>query len=64
VINILPIPVLDGGHLVFLAAEGIRGKPVDEGLQIRLTVAGFVFLLCIMVLVFGMDILRFTGLGG
>lgn len=59
VINILPIPVLDGGHLVFLAAEGIRGKPVDEPLQIWLSYAGLLFLLCVMVLAFGNDIMRF-----
>ena len=30
VINFLPIPVLDGGHMVFLLYEGIRGKPANE----------------------------------
>jgi regulator of sigma E protease len=45
VLNFLPIPALDGGHMVFLAAEGIRGKPVDERLQVVLTIVGVAFLL-------------------
>jgi regulator of sigma E protease len=45
VLNFLPIPALDGGHMVFLAAEGIRGKPVDERLQVVLTIIGVAFLL-------------------
>jgi len=48
VLNFLPIPALDGGHMVFLAAEGIRGKPVDERLQVLLTVMGVVFLLSLI----------------
>ncbi|MDV3256711.1 MAG: M50 family metallopeptidase, partial [Sphingomonas sp.] len=32
-INLLPVPVLDGGHLVFYAAEGIRRRPVSERAQ-------------------------------
>jgi regulator of sigma E protease len=50
VLNFLPIPALDGGHMVFLAAEGIRGKPVDERLQVMLTVIGVVFLLGLIVI--------------
>ena len=30
VLNLLPIPLLDGGHLVFLAYEGIRGRPANS----------------------------------
>jgi regulator of sigma E protease len=32
-INLLPVPMLDGGHLVFYAAEGVRGRPVSEKAQ-------------------------------
>lgn len=32
-INLLPVPMLDGGHLVFYAAEGVRGRPVSERAQ-------------------------------
>jgi len=60
VLNFLPIPALDGGHMLFLAAEGVRGKPVDERLQIRLTIAGVICLLSLMVFATAMDIGRFA----
>ena len=62
VLNILPIPVLDGGHLMFLAAEGIRRKPVDERLQLWLTLIGFALLVALMIYVFWLDICRLLGL--
>jgi regulator of sigma E protease len=62
VLNFLPIPALDGGHMLFLAAEGVRGKPVDERLQIRLTIVGVVCLLSLMVFATAMDIGRFAEL--
>jgi regulator of sigma E protease len=61
VINFLPIPALDGGHMLFLSAEAVRGKPVDERLQIRLTVAGVVCLLSLMVFATAMDFQRWFG---
>jgi regulator of sigma E protease len=51
VLNFLPIPALDGGHMVFLLAEWIRGKPVDEQWQARLTIAGVLCLLALMAFV-------------
>ena len=60
IINFLPIPVLDGGHMVFLVYEGIFRRPVSERLQLALTIAGFVFLLALMVTVIGMDIWRLS----
>ena len=60
ILNFLPIPALDGGHMLFLAAEGIRGKPVDERLQIRLTIAGVICLLSLMVFATAMDTNRFA----
>jgi regulator of sigma E protease len=48
IVNFLPIPALDGGHMVFLIAEAIRGKPVDEELQMRLTLGGVLGLLSLM----------------
>jgi regulator of sigma E protease len=59
VLNFLPIPALDGGHMLFLAAEGIRGKPVDERMQVALTLAGVACLLGLMIFVFALDIGRF-----
>ncbi len=61
VLNFLPIPALDGGHMLFLSAEAIRGKPVDEKLQIRLTVAGVICLLSLMIFATAMDVQRWFG---
>ncbi len=58
IINFLPIPVLDGGHMVFLIYEGIVGKPVNEIWAMRLTVAGLVFILGLMAFVLSLDIYR------
>lgn len=58
IINFLPIPALDGGHMMFLTAEAIRGKPVNEALQVRLTLVGVMCLLCLMAFVIGKDILE------
>jgi regulator of sigma E protease len=59
VLNLLPIPLLDGGNLVFLAYEGIRGKPADERVQIGLSLIGLVFLVGLMLFVIGLDFIRF-----
>lgn len=48
-LNLLPIPMLDGGHLAFYAMETIKGKPVSERFQEYALRLGFVFLLGIMV---------------
>jgi regulator of sigma E protease len=58
VINFLPIPLLDGGHMVFLAYEGIRGRPANEKVVIALHTAGFVFIIGLMLFVIGLDIQR------
>jgi regulator of sigma E protease len=58
VLNLLPIPLLDGGHLIFLAYEGIRGKPADERVQIGLSLLGMVFLIGLMLYVIGLDVTR------
>ncbi len=56
VINFLPIPLLDGGHMVLLLYEGIRGKPADERVQEILTWIGLILILSLMVFVFGLDL--------
>jgi regulator of sigma E protease len=56
VLNFLPIPVLDGGHMVLLAWEGIRGKPADERVQLALTYFGLLLILGLMVYVVGLDL--------
>ena len=56
VLNIIPIPGLDGGHILFLIVEAITGrKPSDKFLQIAETI-GMIFLIALMVLAFGNDI--------
>jgi len=55
VINFLPIPLLDGGHMVLLVYEGIRGKPADERVQIVLTYLGLAFILTLMIWVLSLD---------
>jgi regulator of sigma E protease len=58
ILNFLPIPALDGGHMVFLIAEAIKGKRIDEALEMRLTFAGVLALLALMIFVFANDILH------
>jgi regulator of sigma E protease len=58
VINFLPIPLLDGGHMAFLLWEGIRGKPAGEKFVMALHTMGFVFIITLMVFVLGLDVTR------
>ena len=61
VMNLLPIPALDGGRLVFLIIEAVRGKPVDPDKEGRVHFVGFVLLMLLMVVVLFNDILRIIG---
>ncbi|MFM6953884.1 MAG: RIP metalloprotease RseP [Sphingobacteriaceae bacterium] len=56
--NLLPIPALDGGHAVFLVVEMIKGKPLSDKFMERAQLVGFVILMALMVLVFGNDIFK------
>ncbi len=56
VLNFLPIPVLDGGHFVFLCWEGIRGKPPSEKVVVGATWVGFAMVVSLMVFVMYNDI--------
>lgn len=58
VLNFLPIPALDGGHMMFLAWEGIFRRPVNERVQMGLTAFGVVCLLTLMLVVFSLDFWR------
>lgn len=64
VINFLPIPVLDGGHAMFLLYEGIFRRPVNDRIAFGLTMAGFCFILGLMIFVIGLDVWRLSGLAG
>lgn len=61
VLNLLPIPVLDGGRLLFLLAEGVRGRPLSHAVRTRLSQVGVALLLAIMVLALTNDLLRVFG---
>jgi regulator of sigma E protease len=56
--NLLPIPALDGGHAVFLIVEMIKGKPLSDKFLERAQIVGFVILVTLMVFVFGNDIVK------
>jgi regulator of sigma E protease len=61
VVNFLPIPVLDGGHMVFLLYEKLRGKPASEGVRVGATYVGVLMLVSLMLFVIGLDIFRELG---
>ena len=58
VLNLLPIPVLDGGHILYYAIELIRGKPVSEQMQIVGMNIGLILMAGFMILAIGNDISR------
>lgn len=58
ILNLLPIPVLDGGHLLFYAVEAVRGKPVTEAVQEAATRVGVLMLGSLMLLAFYFDLMR------
>lgn len=61
ILNLLPIPVLDGGHLVYYTAEWIRGKPLSERIQNIGLRFGLAVMLMLMCLAFFNDITRLFG---
>lgn len=58
VLNLLPIPVLDGGHLLYFAIEAVKGSPLSEAAMIQGQKIGLLLLLSLMTLAFYVDILR------
>jgi regulator of sigma E protease len=62
ILNLLPIPVLDGGHLLFLAIEAVRGRALSIEQRLRWSNVGFLIIMGIMVWALGNDILRLFGL--
>ncbi|MCI0654141.1 MAG: RIP metalloprotease RseP [Methylococcaceae bacterium] len=58
VLNLLPIPVLDGGHLLFFLIEAIKGRPLSEHAQLIGQQVGILLLICLMGLAFFLDIER------
>lgn len=62
ILNLLPIPVLDGGQAVIFTAEGLKGSPLSTRLKESLQGAGFVLLAMLMGLAFWNDIARYGGM--
>ncbi len=58
ILNLLPVPVLDGGHLVFFSVEALRGKPLSMRTQELWQQVGLVLLISLMFFVFYNDLVR------
>lgn len=61
ILNLLPIPILDGGHLAFYFIEWIQGKPVSDAVQMQGQKIGLILLLMLMFLAFFNDLTRLFG---
>ncbi|MND00094.1 Regulator of sigma-W protease RasP [compost metagenome] len=61
ILNLLPIPVLDGGHILFLGIEALRRRPLSANQKLRLSQVGLAFLVLLMAWAFTADILRLVG---
>lgn len=61
VLNLLPVPVLDGGHLFFFLIEAVKGSPLSEEWQMHGQRIGIALLLALMGLAFYIDISRLLG---
>ena len=61
VLNMLPIPVLDGGQFLFLLGEGILRRPLSVKLRERFTLVGLILIGLLMILAFSNDIRRLLG---
>lgn len=62
ILNLLPIPVLDGGHLVFLAIEAVRGRALSVEQRMRFSQVGFFVIIGIMLWALSNDFMRLFGL--
>ena len=59
-IDLLPIPALDGGRIIFILIELIRGKPLDPEKEGLIHFIGFAFLMLLMALIIFKDITKFN----
>jgi regulator of sigma E protease len=60
VLNLLPIPALDGGHVLFILIERIKGSPLKDSVKEKMTQGGLVALLALMAFVIFQDMHRFS----
>ncbi|HKK26961.1 MAG TPA: RIP metalloprotease RseP [Gemmatimonadota bacterium] len=61
ILNLLPVPVLDGGHLLFLGIEGVRGRPLSLETRLRWTKVGLFLVAALMIWAIASDLLRLFG---
>ena len=57
-INLLPLPAFDGGHILFIIIEKIKGSPVSPELETKIHTVGLILLMLLMVIVTINDIIR------
>ena len=58
IVNLIPFPAFDGGHILFLLIEKIRRKPVSQNVEATITGIGFICLLLLMIYVTINDVIR------
>lgn len=58
VVNLMPFPALDGGRFVFLAIEGIRGKPINKNVEAYINFAGLIILFAFMIIITFKDVIK------
>jgi regulator of sigma E protease len=58
ILNLLPLPALDGGHAILLLIESIRKKPISHKIQSYINIIGFSLLITLLLVVTYNDILR------
>ena len=59
VLNIIPFPALDGGRLLFVLIEKIKGSPVPKKIEAGINAAGFMLLIMLMIFITTKDLLKF-----
>ncbi len=57
--NLMPIPVLDGGHTMFLLIEMVKGRPLSDKFMERAQIVGFVMIVALMVFIYGSEIFKY-----
>ncbi len=60
--NLFPIPMLDGGHVLYYVIEGIRGRPLSPNIMGKANIVGLAFLLSLLVFATMNDVQRFKAM--